>query len=105
MTGVELLHERSLSPYYFFIVVIVIRYETTAAARWALLFIVRTFFNYTFAVALWTSFHVARLIVTLLRFTQCERATRRSGQIFMPSSFRWSSISDPTRRGRRQDSP
>src|SRR3974377_1106542 len=57
MTGVELLHERSLSPYYFFIVVIVIRYETTAAARWALLFIVRTFFNYAFAVALWAGFH------------------------------------------------
>ena len=61
MTRAELLHERSLSPYYFFIVVIVIRYETTAAARWALLFIVRTFFNYAFAVAPWTSFHVSRL--------------------------------------------
>ena len=66
MTGVELLHERSLSPHYFFIVVIVIRYETTAAARWALLFIVRAFFNDTFAVALWTGFHV-RLLAALTR--------------------------------------
>src|SRR3954468_19140459 len=31
------------SAYYFFMVVVIIRYETTAAARWALLFIVRTF--------------------------------------------------------------
>jgi hypothetical protein len=46
------------SPYYLFIpVVIVIRYETTAAARWALLFIVGAFFNYAFAVAIWTTFH------------------------------------------------
>jgi len=53
---------RRSSPYYFFmLVVFVIRYETTAAARWALLFIVRTFFNYAFAVAPWTSFHVSRL--------------------------------------------
>jgi len=69
MTGVELLHERSLSPYYFFIVVIVIRYETTAAARWALLFIVRTFFNYAFAVALWASFHT-RLALTVIFSTR-----------------------------------
>jgi hypothetical protein len=38
-------------------VVVIIRYETTAAARWALLFIVRTFFNDAFTVAVWTSFH------------------------------------------------
>ena len=44
--------------YYFFPVVIVIRYETTATARWALLFIVRTFFNDTITVAVWTGFHV-----------------------------------------------
>ena len=54
MTRAKLLHLRSLSPYYFFtLVVIVIRYETAAAARWTLLFIVRTFFNYAFAVAIW----------------------------------------------------
>ena len=38
-------------------VVVIIRYETTAAARWALLFIVRAFFNDAFTVAVWTSFH------------------------------------------------
>ena len=45
--------------YYFFVAVVVIRYETTATARWALLFIVRTFFNDTITVAVWTGFHVA----------------------------------------------
>ena len=45
------------SAYHFFMVVVTIRYRTTAAARWALLFIVRTFFNDTFTVAVWTSFH------------------------------------------------
>jgi len=44
--------------YYFFLAVVVIRYETTAAARWALLFIVRAFFNDTITVAVWTGFHV-----------------------------------------------
>jgi len=53
------------SPYYFF-GVIVIRYETTAAARRALLFIVCAFFNYAFAVAIWTSFHVGLMHVRWL---------------------------------------
>jgi len=44
--------------YYFFLAVVVIRNETTATARWALLFIVRTFFSDTITVAVWTSFHV-----------------------------------------------
>ena len=44
--------------YYFFLAVVVIRYETTATARWALLFIVRAFFNDTVTVAVWTGFHV-----------------------------------------------
>ena len=44
--------------YYFFLAVVVIRYETTATARWALLFIVRAFFNDTITVAVWTCFHV-----------------------------------------------
>jgi hypothetical protein len=39
-------------------VVVVIRYETTATARWALLFIVRAFFNDTITVVVWTGFHV-----------------------------------------------
>jgi hypothetical protein len=38
--------------------VVVVRYETAATARWALLFIVRAFFNDTIAVAVWTGFHV-----------------------------------------------
>ena len=44
--------------YYFFLAVVVIRYETTATACWALLFIVRAFFNDTITVAVWTGFHV-----------------------------------------------
>jgi hypothetical protein len=44
--------------YYFFLAVVVIRYETTATARWALLFIVRAFFNDTITIAVWTGFHV-----------------------------------------------
>jgi hypothetical protein len=50
----------SASVYYFFLVV-VIRYETTAAARWALLFIVRTFSNDAITVAVRASFHVCLL--------------------------------------------
>ena len=38
--------------------VVVVRYETTATARWALLFIVRAFFGDTITVAVWTGFHV-----------------------------------------------
>jgi hypothetical protein len=44
--------------YYFFPAVVAIRYETTATARWALLFVVRAFFNDTITVAVWTGFHV-----------------------------------------------
>jgi hypothetical protein len=43
---------------FFMVVIVIIRYETTAAARWALLFIDCTFFNDAFTVAVWTSFHV-----------------------------------------------
>ena len=42
-------------------VVVVVRYKTTATARWALLFIVRAFFNDTITVAVWTGFHVRRM--------------------------------------------
>ena len=48
----------SACVYYFFLAVAVVRYETTATARWALLFIVRAFFNDTVTVAIWTGFHV-----------------------------------------------
>jgi hypothetical protein len=47
--------------YYFLLAVIVIRYETTATARWALLFIVRAFFDDTITVAVWTGFHVRKV--------------------------------------------
>src|SRR5665647_3175451 len=47
--------------YYFFLAVVLIRYETTATACWALLFIVRAFFNDTITVAVWTGFHVRLL--------------------------------------------
>jgi hypothetical protein len=43
------------SACYFFIV---IGYETTTAARWALLLIVRTLFNDAITVAFWTGFHM-----------------------------------------------
>jgi hypothetical protein len=42
----------------FFMVVVVVRCKTTATARWALLSIVRAFFNDTITVAVWTGFHV-----------------------------------------------
>ena len=42
----------------YFVIVIVIRHETTAAARGALLLIVRTLFNDAITVAVWTGFHV-----------------------------------------------
>jgi hypothetical protein len=44
--------------------VVVIRYKTTATASWALLFIVRAFFNDTITVAVWTGCHV--------RLMQCD---------------------------------
>jgi hypothetical protein len=40
------------------VVVVVIRYETTATARWALLFIIRASFNDTITVAVRAGFHV-----------------------------------------------
>ncbi len=44
--------------YYSFLAVAVIRYEATATARWALLLIVRAFFNNTITVAVWAGFNV-----------------------------------------------
>ena len=60
--------------------VVVIRYETTATARWALLFIVRAFFDDTITVAVWTGFH-ARLMgmlphpATTIRWCFSDSAT------------------------------
>ncbi len=43
---------------YALVVVVIVRNETTATARWALLFIFRAFVNDSITVAVWTSFHV-----------------------------------------------
>jgi hypothetical protein len=40
----------------YFLIIIFISHETTAAARWALLVIVRTLSNDAIAVAVWTGF-------------------------------------------------
>jgi hypothetical protein len=45
--------------YNILIIVVVIRYETATTARWALLLIVRTFFNDTITIAVRTSVHVS----------------------------------------------
>ena len=45
------------------VVVVIIGYVTTAAARWALLFIVRIFSMTTVTVAVWTSFHLCLHVV------------------------------------------
>ena len=62
------------SARYFF-VIIVIRYETTAAARWALLLIVRTLFNDAITVAVWTGFgfHLCLPVGSSARLTRQER--------------------------------
>jgi hypothetical protein len=68
-----------------------------------LLFIVRTFFNYAFAVVLWTSFHVARLTSSLLRFPQRKGAIGRSGQMLFAVANRRNtsrSITTENRHGR-----
>jgi hypothetical protein len=46
------------SVQYLVVVFVIISNETTATARWALLFIFRAFVNDSITVALWTSFHV-----------------------------------------------
>jgi hypothetical protein len=48
--------------------VVVIRYETTAAARWTLMFIVRIFINYTITIAVWTSFHVCLMWMLTIHY-------------------------------------
>ena len=44
--------------YHFVIIIVFIRYETTAAACWALLLIIRTLFDDAITIAVWTGFHV-----------------------------------------------
>ena len=71
------------SAYYFFIVTIVIRHKTLAAARWALLLIVRAFFNDAVTVAVWTGLHVCLPMTTRLCLThiQSERAAENSSRV------------------------
>jgi hypothetical protein len=47
-----------------------IRHETAAAARWALLLIVRTLFNDAITVAVWTGFHMCLPVDTLASLTR-----------------------------------
>ena len=49
---------RLLCVYYFFLTVVIIGYETTATARWTLLFIACAFFNNTITIAVRAGFHV-----------------------------------------------
>jgi hypothetical protein len=57
----------------YFVIVIVIGHETTTAARWALLLIVRTLFNDAITVALWTGFHVCLPVNTSARSARLDR--------------------------------
>jgi hypothetical protein len=60
------------------VVIIIVRYETTATTRWALLFIVRAFFNDPITVAVWTGFHV---------LTGCSTETGSdAGKVFFRAS-------------------
>jgi hypothetical protein len=43
--------------YHFFLAVVVIGHEATATARWALLLVVRVFFNDADTIAVWTGLH------------------------------------------------
>ena len=54
--------------FYYVFIVVVIRYETTAAARWTLMFILCAFINYTITVAVWTSFSFHVRLVWMLRY-------------------------------------
>src|SRR5262249_36787899 len=67
------------SACYFFIIIF-IRYKTTAAARWALLLIVRTLFNDAVTVAVWTDFgfHVCSTFTTLNRGSSSYGCLRSS---------------------------
>src|SRR5207248_448018 len=61
------------SAYHFFIVTTVIRNKTLAAARWALLLIVRAFFNDAITVALWTGLHVRLPVDTSASLSRTTR--------------------------------
>jgi hypothetical protein len=73
-------HRPSISPDWvpsgsacYFFIIIVIGHETTAAARWALLLIVRTLFNDAITVAVWTGFHMCLpvdILASLIRQTK-----------------------------------
>jgi len=56
----------------YFLIIIVIRHETTAAARWALLLIVRTLSDDAITVAVWTGFgfHVCLPVDVSIEWTR-----------------------------------
>ena len=60
--------------YYFFLAVVVIGYEATATARWALLLIVRAFFNDTITVAVWAGFHECASVWSVSKRVNSSRA-------------------------------
>jgi hypothetical protein len=75
-----------LCLYYFFILLI-IGHKATAAARWTLAFILRTFFNDAITVAVWTGFrfHCVPLLSGPTRVTANPprpRASRRAHSDF-----------------------
>ena len=66
-------------------VVVIIRYETTAAARWALLFIVRTFFNDAFTVR---NFLATRASVDGISNSGAMVASRKASRIKLSADER-----------------
>ena len=97
--------------YHFFLAIVIISYETTATARWALLFIVRAFFNDTITVAVWTGFHVRPNLADRVNvldqnivvrpsgsFLARGRSTPRCGSIWCSRHHRM----QPRRHGRRR---
>jgi hypothetical protein len=63
----------------YFLIIVVIRHETTAAARWALLLIVRTLSNDAITVAIWTGFgfHVCLPVDVLASLTRQPNVMHR----------------------------
>jgi hypothetical protein len=72
---------------YCFFIVVIIRYNTTAAAGWTLLLILRALLNYTITVALWTSFGVHDAPLDLQPSN--APAAGRSFQFGITSAPRW----------------
>jgi hypothetical protein len=63
----------------YFLIIVVVRHETTAAARWALLLIVRTLSNDAITVAIWTGLglHVCLPVDVLASLTRQPNVMHR----------------------------